>query len=153
VLHIVRWPVVAIRVALLLGSPLALVAVLIDVPPPLTKNEGMFVILFLLFGGVAFFISYYWGPLFAQLRPAGADEHLSPSRSFDEEYAEVFAQNPQVREDLKAAEELGEWQHEIHDRAREPWTCPSCGEENPAEFDECWKCEKDRPESTTARVE
>jgi hypothetical protein len=26
-----------------------------------------------------------------------------------------------------------------------PWRCGSCGEENPGEFDCCWKCQKDRP--------
>jgi hypothetical protein len=25
------------------------------------------------------------------------------------------------------------------------WRCPSCGEENPGEFDICWKCQKGRP--------
>lgn len=24
--------------------------------------------------------------------------------------------------------------------ARDPWVCPTCGEENPGEFDLCWRC-------------
>jgi hypothetical protein len=26
-----------------------------------------------------------------------------------------------------------------------PWTCSSCGETNPGEFEICWKCAKERP--------
>lgn len=26
------------------------------------------------------------------------------------------------------------------DAARDPWRCARCGEENPGEFDLCWKC-------------
>jgi hypothetical protein len=25
------------------------------------------------------------------------------------------------------------------------WTCAGCGEQNPANFEECWKCQRDRP--------
>jgi hypothetical protein len=25
------------------------------------------------------------------------------------------------------------------------WTCPGCGEENPGNFEECWKCQRNRP--------
>jgi hypothetical protein len=25
------------------------------------------------------------------------------------------------------------------------WTCPHCHEENPGNFEECWKCQKNRP--------
>ena len=27
-----------------------------------------------------------------------------------------------------------------------PWTCPGCGEDIEAEFDECWKCQTGRTE-------
>ena len=26
------------------------------------------------------------------------------------------------------------------------WTCGGCGEQNPANFEECWKCQRNRPE-------
>jgi hypothetical protein len=26
------------------------------------------------------------------------------------------------------------------------WTCAGCGEQNPANFEECWKCQRNRPE-------
>jgi hypothetical protein len=33
------------------------------------------------------------------------------------------------------------------DRANGPyWNCSGCGEENPANFEECWKCREGRPE-------
>jgi hypothetical protein len=38
------------------------------------------------------------------------------------------------------------------DQASEPgraWRCPKCGEENPGNFDACWKCETDRPGAAT----
>ncbi|MGC4015590.1 MAG: DUF2007 domain-containing protein [Luteolibacter sp.] len=32
------------------------------------------------------------------------------------------------------------------------WICPSCGEENPGNFDLCWSCEKSRGEMEGASV-
>jgi predicted RNA-binding Zn-ribbon protein involved in translation (DUF1610 family) len=29
---------------------------------------------------------------------------------------------------------------ELPDDTRSSWVCPKCGEENPGNFDECWKC-------------
>jgi hypothetical protein len=26
-----------------------------------------------------------------------------------------------------------------------PWTCPTCGEENPQSFDICWSCSHEKP--------
>ena len=31
------------------------------------------------------------------------------------------------------------------DDARPAWRCAECGEENPGNFDECWKCSRDQP--------
>jgi hypothetical protein len=34
---------------------------------------------------------------------------------------------------------------EVKDDAGPSWTCPHCHETNPGNFEECWKCLKDRP--------
>jgi hypothetical protein len=50
----------------------------------------------------------------------------------------------------KAAVETAESQEtsvlslEPTDDDRPEWTCKSCGEENPGNFDECWKCQEPR---------
>lgn len=46
-------------------------------------------------------------------------------------------------DELRAQQILGAWQME--DRNLEDWTCPCCGEENEAQFGECWKCETAAP--------
>jgi hypothetical protein len=33
----------------------------------------------------------------------------------------------------------------IEDDAGPSWTCPHCHEENPGNFEECWKCQRNRP--------
>jgi hypothetical protein len=145
VLHIVRWPAVVIRLALFPGVILACALALKSIAPQLAKGGQLFLVF--LITAATYAAGAYWGPLFAQLRPAGPDERLIPSRSFEEEEAALLPNDPQYQEAVEDAEQLGQWQEEIRDPARKPWKCPSCGEENPAEFDECWKCEKDRPES------
>jgi hypothetical protein len=30
---------------------------------------------------------------------------------------------------------------EVPDDTRPAWACPKCGEENPGNFSECWKCQ------------
>jgi hypothetical protein len=37
--------------------------------------------------------------------------------------------------------------------AGSPWKCPACGEENPGNFYECWKCQKWRPGVAPAKSE
>ena len=32
-------------------------------------------------------------------------------------------------------------EQEARPNARLPWQCPACGEENPGNFYECWKCQ------------
>ena len=32
-------------------------------------------------------------------------------------------------------------EQEAGPNARLPWQCPACGEENPGNFYECWKCQ------------
>jgi hypothetical protein len=58
-------------------------------------------------------------------------------------------------EEPESAEEKGQRElAEAMDEARNSgpssvspssWQCASCGEENPGEFDICWKCQKNRP--------
>ena len=47
---------------------------------------------------------------------------------------------------LESAEQLeAQDKAEIKDDVGPPWTCPHCHEENPGNFEECWKCQKFRP--------
>jgi hypothetical protein len=34
---------------------------------------------------------------------------------------------------------------EIKDQPEPSWICPNCHEENPGNFEECWKCQRNRP--------
>lgn len=87
-----------------------------------------------------------WAPLFAQLEEAGPDEKIQIHKSPDEQLAE----DPQYQAELKEAEEQSQWTESVNDPSRKPWRCASCGEEVPATFDICWKCQKPKPSPEAA---
>ena len=88
--------------------------------------------------GLALVIHFRWAPPFIQLQAPEPGELLRPSRSTEEEIAD----DPQYRKDCEAADEQNRWIETMNDPARQPWKCASCGEENPATFEICWKCQK-----------
>lgn len=68
---------------------------------------------------------------------SGAIGDLSP---FDA-WPEVWIHD---NEDLDLVTRLiNDWQRELADQERKPWTCPRCGEDNEGSFDFCWHCGAD----------
>lgn len=96
----------------------------------------MLPIVFLALGAVA-----PWIPLFARLVPPETGESVTVTRSFEEQVADY----PEYEKEMKDLEAVAEWAEEVRDPARTPWHCTACDEDNPATFDVCWKCQKERP--------
>jgi hypothetical protein len=58
---------------------------------------------------------------------------------------------PAVAELEEKAEPKSALELNTTDDDRPSWTCPKCGEENPGNFDECWKCQTWRVEESNAK--
>jgi len=95
---------------------------------------------------VAFLASVFWieYSLLRRLitwRPAAPDEHVTfilPTRAQRDASEEgMRADAEAVR--AEAARDLANYP---------PWSCLTCGEENPGRFDLCWKCESNRLRSS-----
>ena len=53
-------------------------------------------------------------------------------------WAELWVTNS--RQFDEASRLVARYQHELSHNTGDEWTCPSCSEPNPANFDSCWKC-------------
>jgi hypothetical protein len=49
---------------------------------------------------------------------------------------------------MKAKRHGVEFSANTGDSESAKWTCPHCHEENPGNFDECWKCQRNRPKES-----
>jgi hypothetical protein len=88
---------------------------------------------FALYGG-GFILQARWTPRLLRLRFVNDGETV--------EYPLVIR-----AKELAAAEQLEEEQLELEspDVGKPAWTCAKCREENPGNFDICWKCQGARP--------
>jgi len=53
-------------------------------------------------------------------------------------------ESAEARDERELTEALASAKSEPRDISSAAWRCASCGEENPGEFDICWKCQKER---------
>lgn len=107
-------------------------------PKPI-PDEQLAPALILLFG-IGALVVWRWIPRFAQVRPLEPGEQLTIE-------AELSILDDMSDEDKSEIADRAEWAESVKDASRVPWRCESCGEENPATFDICWKCQSARPES------
>jgi hypothetical protein len=84
------------------------------------------------FGG--FVLQQHNFPRLLQLR------YLRDGEAVD--YPLLTAAKEQVAEDQFFEEQR---EMESHDTGEPVWRCASCGEENPGNFEVCWKCQAERP--------
>jgi hypothetical protein len=89
-----------------------------------------------------FFLDRF-APCFAQVRETKDQDTLEFPLS-----PKPAAEKPESTE-AKGQRELAEAMDEAKNGGSDSvspsgWRCPSCGEENPGEFDLCWKCQKSR---------
>jgi hypothetical protein len=82
-----------------------------------------------------------FAPCFATVRIVSSDERLlyplSPPPPIPE--------TQEARESRESFEQLMEWSEmKLTEEPGPSWKCTSCGEENPSEFEVCWKCHRER---------
>lgn len=87
-----------------------------------------------------------WAPLLARLvRPAPGEKVM-----VDKPLEVMLAEDPEYQRDMQELDELNEWRERANSPNRREWRCAECGEENPANFDICWKCQKPNPRQSAS---
>jgi len=90
----------------------------------------------------ALFFVFRYAPFLVTLSPTSPGRlNLGPLETFAKRREIVDAQRREAEERRR----------EASDPARRPWTCPTCGSDNPSEFDLCWGCDGARPEDESER--
>ena len=97
----------------------------------------------LTFGGLAavMVICVSLAPRLVRLALPRPGETILIERPFEER----LAQDPDYQHDMQELDEHEKWSHTVNSPSRRDWRCTKCGEENPANFDICWKCQSSNP--------
>jgi hypothetical protein len=82
-----------------------------------------------------------FAPCFATVAIVTSDENLSYPLS----PPPVAPESQEEKELRESFEELMEWQErKLSEDPGPSWKCDDCGEDNPSEFEVCWKCRRER---------
>jgi predicted RNA-binding Zn-ribbon protein involved in translation (DUF1610 family) len=108
------------------------------------SNKDASVLLAVLIVGTAVAFQFRYSPCFAQLEIAsGVDaEKLSYPLSTK---ATPIVELDDERGERELKEAVASGAESEATKASSPWRCESCGEDNPGNFNECWKCQAMRP--------
>lgn len=85
----------------------------------------------------------------ASLRGSKSNDYLILHWPDAKRYVEIYESlenaliDPQHFKDAELGRENRERMSDDSKPAGPPWTCEKCGEENPGEFEVCWKCQSD----------
>ena len=139
VLKVRKWRPYAVGLFLYLALVIGGIAVMANYASVVGKDAGKLLMFVLIAGGYAAYAR--WVPLLSQLRLPGPDEQITADKSFEQ----MAAEDPQYQQDIQEAQERDRWVEEANNPSRKPWRCASCGEDNPATFDICWKCQQAKP--------
>ena len=92
---------------------------------------------FILAAAFAVWSYYHWAPLWSELERPRPGEEVPLYQSIEAREAV----EREYQQDVKDADEEERRVEAINSPTRKPWRCLNCGEENPATFDMCWKCQ------------
>jgi hypothetical protein len=137
-LKLKRWGAYALVLCLYLASLIGAIALARTKPHFDRDVPGMF---FLICAAVCAVAYARWAPLLVRLNRAEPGEDII----VDKPLAVRLAEDPEYQQDLREMEEQERWSDEMNSPSRKAWKCSRCGEENPSNFDICWKCQCPNP--------
>ena len=102
------------------------------------KDTQAFVFLLVAFSIIVPLLRF--GPCFARVTQNGDLQGLIYPLSPQPEEPE----SEEARAERELMDALANAKRESRDMSSRAWRCASCGEDNPGEFDICWKCQKEK---------
>jgi hypothetical protein len=126
---------VGFAIATLFFGPFLLAVYLIQTYVPYVRDDALRLILMCVVGATVVWLQGRYAKRFSRLRELHTGEVVG--FPLDVEVPDIYAVPIDGPQPFRATrEDTG---------LVTPWTCSSCGETNPGEFEICWKCKKERP--------